>query len=357
MTLGDCVPNKKVVIELPDRAKGGDLFDVGALPERESLDAIAEIIEVESGSRAAFLQAASDADGIIVTWGILITREVIEKLDRCAVIGVASVGVDMVDVAAATERGIVVTNVPDVFIEEVADHTMMLLLASARRLPQTQAMAAGAQWNKGWPWLSRTRRLWGQTLGLVSFGNVARAVARRAKVFGLHVIAHDPYVSELKMTGEGVEPVSLMELLERSDFVSLHPPYNEETHHMMTTEHFRAMKRSAILINCGRGQTVDEVALIEALRNEEISAAGLDVLEQEPPELDNPLLTMPNVLVTPHVASATTRMRPEARRRAGREVAQVLRGRWPLSCVNPTVLPRVELERWQPYPMDRGPNR
>ena len=196
MTLGDCVPDKKVVIELPDRAKGGDLFDTGALPEREALDAIAEIIEIESGSRAAFLQAASDADGIIITWGISITREVIEKLDRCAVIGVASVGVDMVDVAAATERGIVVTNVPDVFIEEVADHTMMLLLASARRLPQTQAMAAGAQWNKGWPWLSRTRRLWGQTLGLVSFGNVARAVARRAKVFGLHVIAHDPYVSE-----------------------------------------------------------------------------------------------------------------------------------------------------------------
>ena len=120
---------------------------------------------------------------------------------------------------------------------------------------------------------------------------------------------------------------------------------------------FKAMKSSAVLINCGRGPTVDEAALIKALQAGEIAAAGLDVLEKEPPAADNPLLTMSNVVITPHVASATTRMRPETRRRVGREVALVLRNKWPMSCVNPTVLPRVPLERWQPYPMNRGPNR
>jgi len=117
------------------------------------------------------------------------------------------------------------------------------------------------------------------------------------------------------------------------------------------------MKPSAVVINTARGPIIDEKALIEALRSGTIAGAGLDVLEQEPPAPDNPLLTMENVVVTPHVASASTRMRPETRRRAAREVALVLRGRWPMSCVNPTVLPRVTLERWQPYPMSRGPNR
>ena len=347
--------NKKVVLQLPDRAKRGDPTR-GEVPEREALDPIADVVEFESSDLDAFLEEARDTDGIIVSWGIDITREVIEHLDRCTVIGVASVGVDMVDVEAATAHGIVVTNVPDTFIEEVADHTMMLLLACARRLNEMQAMARD-DWLDAWPTLSRVHRLWGQTLGLISFGNVARAVARRAQVFGMHVIAYDPYTSELKMTAEGVEPVPLKTLFERSDYVSMHPPFNEETERMMGAAEFRAMKSTAVLVNCGRGRTVDEPALIAALEAGEIAAAGLDVLELEPPEPGNPLLTMENVIVTPHVASATSRMRPESRRRAGREVALVLRGRWPMSCVNPAVLPRVALERWQPYPMERGPNR
>jgi len=137
----------------------------------------------------------------------------------------------------------------------------------------------------------------------------------------------------------------------------MHAPLNDETRHMLSTSAFSAMKSTAVVVNTGRGPTIDEAALIKALRSGEIAAAGLDVLEQEPPSADNPLLQMPNVIVTPHVASATSRMRPETRRRVGREVALVLKGKWPMSCVNPTVLPRTKLERWQPYPMDRGPNR
>ncbi len=347
---------KRVVIELPPRGELGDPIHRHE-PELEVFGSSVDLVEVDSSTVERFVAGAADADAIIATWGIRLTRPIIERLDRCAIIALASVGVDMVDIPAATDAGIVVTNVPDVFIEEVADHTLTLLLASARRLRRMEELIGTGNWGQGWPELSRIPRLWGQTLGLISFGNVARAVARRASVFGLRVIAYDPYVSELKMTAEGVEPVSLRELLARSDFVSIHAPHNAETHHMLTTEHFALMKPSAVFVNCGRGSTVDEAALIEALRAGKIAAAGLDVLEQEPPDPANPLLAMDNVVLTPHVASATSRMRPTARRRAAREVALVLAGRWPMSCVNPTVLPRTPLERWQPHSMDRGPSR
>ncbi|HZE36272.1 MAG TPA: NAD(P)-dependent oxidoreductase, partial [Candidatus Eisenbacteria bacterium] len=200
--------------------------------------------------------------------------------------------------------------------------------------------------------------LYGQTIGLISFGNVAKAVARRCHAFGLHVLAYDPYLAELEMTAVGVEPVtSLIELSQRSDFLSMHAPLNAETHHLMSDKQFKAMKTSAIFINNGRGPTVDEKALIEALKQKEIAGAALDVFEQEPVDPMNPLLHMDNVIVTPHIASATARMAPETRRRLGREIATVLQGKWPRSAVNPGVLPKTSLIRWQPYPMGRGPNR
>lgn len=197
----------------------------------------------------------------------------------------------------------------------------------------------------------------GRTLGLVGFGNVGRCVARRAAGFGLHVIAHDPYLGELTLSEAGVEPVSWGELLERADYVSIHTPLNQQTRHLLDAAAFERMKPGVVIVNTARGPIIDETALIDALRAGKVGAAGLDVLEQEPPDPGNPLLAMDNVIVTPHVASATTRMRPETRRRVGREVALVLSGRWPMSCVNPTVLPKLDLERWQPYPMGRGPNR
>jgi len=347
---------KRVVIELPPRGELGDPINRHE-PELEVFGSSVELVETNATTPEEFVAGAADADAIIATWGVKLSRSIIERLPRCQIIALASVGVDMVDIAAATDHGIVVTNVPDVFIEEVADHTLTMLLATHRRLRRMEELIAAGQWGQGWPELSRIPRLYGETLGLISFGNVARAVARRANAFGLRVIAYDPYVSELKMTAEAVEPVSLRELLRRSDFVSIHAPHNAETHHMLSTQQFGLMKPTAVLINCGRGPTVDEAALIEALRAGRIAAAGLDVLEQEPPDPANPLLAMDNVLLTPHVASATSRMRPTARRRAAREVALVLAGRWPMSAVNPTVLPRTPLERWQPYSMDRGPSR
>ncbi|MBT7371396.1 MAG: C-terminal binding protein [Gammaproteobacteria bacterium] len=348
---------KKVVAQLPAVAKNEVPIEQRYSLELESLGEIAEIIEVEGSTKENFIDAARDADAILTSWGIRIDQEVISALNKCVVVGVGSVGVDMVDVDAATAAGIVVTNTPDIFIEEVADHTLMLLLACARRSKMLDKMVSSGNWWKGRPVFNEIPRLWGQTLGLISFGNVATAVARRAKGFGMHIIAYDPYVTELKMTAEGVEPVTYAELLERSDYISAHPGLNKTSRGMLSDKEFAAMKNSASVINCGRGPVIDEAALIRALQAGEVAAAGLDVLEKEPPDPDNPLLTMDNVVLSPHAASATTRMRPETRRRAAREVSLVLDGKWPMSCVNPTVLPKVELERWQPYPMTRGPNR
>ncbi|MFM8356685.1 MAG: C-terminal binding protein [Gammaproteobacteria bacterium] len=347
---------KKVGIQLPKQAQNQTVETRWAL-ELEALAPIADIVEIRADTAAEFAAGVSEVDAIVTSWGLHIDRQVIEAMPRCTVIGVGSVGVDMVDLEAATEAGIVVTNVPDVFIEEVADYAMMLLLNVSRLTPLMQDLARQNRWYEARPILSRVPRIMGQTLGLFAFGNVARCTARRARAFGLHVIAHDPYVSELEMSALGVEPVGFGELLARSDFLSIHAPHNAETEHAINAAALARMKPNAIVINTARGPIIDEAALIEALQRGVIAGAGLDVLEQEPPAPDNPLLTMPNVVVTPHVASASTRMRPETRRRAAREVALVLRGRWPMSCVNPTVLPRVSLERWQPYPMSRGPNR
>jgi D-3-phosphoglycerate dehydrogenase len=356
METGDGMARKTVGIQLARQARPESVEARWAL-ELEALAPIADIVEVRADTPAEFAEQVAGVDAIITSWGLRIDRQVIEGLKNCAVIGVGSVGVDMVDIAAATAAGIVVTNVPDVFIEEVGDHAMMLLLDVTRQTQAMSRLAREGQWFNARPILSKTPRLLGQTLGLYAFGNVARCTARRAQAFGLKVIACDPYVSELEISAAGVEPVGFHELLERSDYLSIHAPHNEETEHAFGADAFARMKPTAIVINTARGPIIDEAALIEALQSGAIAGAGLDVLEQEPPSDNNPLLRMENVTVTPHIASATTRMRPETRRRVGREVALVLRGKWPMSCVNPTVLPRTALERWQPYPMGRGPNR
>jgi len=233
---------------------------------------------------------------------------------------------------------------------------MMLILATFRRLIVQDKLVRDGRWAEGRPMLSKMPRLMGQTLGLVSFGHVARAVARRAKAFGLHVIAYDPFIEELVAIEHGVEPVSLAELLQRADIISMHAPATESANRLIREEHFRQMKKTAIYISTGRGPTTDETALIKALDEGMIAAAGLDVLEQEPPGDNNPLLRMDNVILTAHVASASSRFDPARRRRVGQELSLVLSGKWPMSCVNPSVLAKSDLKRWQPVSMERGPN-
>jgi D-3-phosphoglycerate dehydrogenase len=323
--------------------------------EMEALGPLgAEIVEIPAGTEDEFVKAARDADALYAK-GRRITKRIIDGLEKCKVIALGSVGVDSVDVVAATARGIPVTNVPDTFIEEVADHAMMLILATFRRLVVQDRLVREGRWKEGRPMLLKLPRLMGQTLGFVAFGHVARATAVRARAFGVRMLAYDPYVEELVMSQYGVEPASLTELLKRSDIVSMHAPSTPEAHHMLSEEHFRLMKPEALFINTGRGPTVDEPALSKALQEGWIAGAGLDVLEEEPPAPTNPLLRMDNVILTAHVASASARFDPARRRRVGHEIALVLSGRWPRSCANPSVLERTKLMRWQPYSMERGP--
>ena len=316
----------------------------------------AEIVEVPAATDAGFIEAARHADAVI-GGGVPMTRAVIEGLENCKVIAFGSVGTDQVDVDAATERGIPITNVPDTFIDEVADHTMALILGTYRRLTMLDDMVRDGRWKEGRPYLYQFPRLRGQTLGLISFGHVARGVAERAAPFGFRMMAFDPYIEELAISSRGVEPAELNDLLSASDIVSMHAPGMPDTEKMLGEEQFRRMKPGALFVNNGRGSTVDEPALIRALEEGRIAAAGLDVLADEPPDPENPLLHMDNVVLTPHVASASARFDAQRLTRVGREIALVLTGRWPRACVNPSVLERSGLKRWQPYSMERGPAR
>jgi D-3-phosphoglycerate dehydrogenase / 2-oxoglutarate reductase len=217
-------------------------------------------------------------------------------------------------------------------------------------------MVREGKWREGRPALLNIPRLMGQTLGLVSFGHVARAVAKRAKPFGLRIMAYDPFIEELVMVEHGVIPSTLEEVLSQSDFVSMHAPARPEVEGMLGEKHFKLMKKTAIFINTGRGPTVQEGALIKALEEKWFAYAGLDVLEIEPPGNNNPLLKMDNVILSAHTASASARFDPARKRHVGRELALLLEGKWPMSCVNPAVLQTTKLRRWQPVSMERGPN-
>lgn len=328
---------------------------VGYALENEALAGMdAEIVEAPM-DEAGFIAAARDADAIYGK-GMPITKAIIDALQNCKVITLGSVGVDSVDVKAATARGIPVTNIPDTFIEEVADHAMMLLLAGFRRLLEQDKMVREGRWKEGRPALLKIPRLMGQTLGFISFGRVARAVAKRAAPFGLRMMAYDPFIEEMTISDAGVLPATLNEVLRQSDFISMHAPARPEVHHMLKEDHFRQMKPTAIFVNTGRGPTVQEEALIKALQEGWIAHAALDVLETEPPSHNNPLLRMENVTLTAHVASASARFDEARKRRVGNELALVLSGKWPMSCVNPAVLQNTALRRWQPIGMGRGPN-
>ena len=323
--------------------------------ELEALAPLGVEITEAPADEDAFMAAAAEADAVYGTRA-KISKRIIDALPNLKIISVGSVGVDQIDVAAATARGIPVTNCPDTFIEEVADHAMTLLLAGHRRVVEQDRMVREGRWSEGRPALYQFPRLMGQTLGFIAFGHIARAVATRARPFGLRMIAYDPFIEEILMPPYGVLPATLDEVLSQSDFLSMHAPGTPETGGMLKEQHFRRMKPNAIFINTGRGKTVDEAALIKALEEKWIAHAALDVLETEPPGHNNPLLSMGNVTLSAHVASASARFDPARKRRVGQELALAAMGKWPTSCVNPSVLAGSSLLRWQPINMERGPN-
>ena len=287
------------------------------------------------GSPGEAIEAIKGAD-VIIDQGVPMPREVIQEIDAAQAIVSFGHGFNHIDHNAATEQGVMVVNSAGFCTEEVSNHTLMLLLACAKKLTHLDRLVKAGQWD------ARTRLeitpmapVDGQTLGLVAFGNIARATARKAKVFGLEVIAYDPYVQPWIAKEYRVELVpSLEELARRSDFVSMHTPLNDETRKLVSTAFFKAMKPTAYFINTCRGPTVDEAALIRALEDGEIAGAGIDVFEVEPTPGDNPLLRFDNVTVTPHSAGTSDNSRVAAQVQVGQETARLLKGQWPMSVVN-----------------------
>jgi D-3-phosphoglycerate dehydrogenase len=341
-------PSHRVVFVNPDP---GDHFDL----EQSILAPLGVTIEVVhvGQSEAELLAAICDADAV-APLGAALNASVIAQLSRCRHIPSSGIGFDHIDAEAATAHGIVVTNMAETFVQEVANHTWLLLLMVARHGLWLHEMATTNRWGEAfeqlYPFAKRPMpRVTGQTLGLVPFGRIPRAVAERAKGFGMQVIAYDPYVKPEVFQAAGVEQVSLDDVFRRADFVSCHLPLSNETYHLIGDAQFRLMKPTAYFLNTGRGRVVDEPALIAALQERRIAGAGLDVLEQEPADPANPLLRMDNVVVTPHMASVSDVSEVERRRLLATQIADALQGKVPHGVVNPKVL-----DHWRGAPVAAG---
>jgi D-3-phosphoglycerate dehydrogenase len=277
------------------------------------------------------------ADALIVGMA-RIDKKVIDALERCKVVVRLGVGFDNVDVAAATAKKIMVVNIPDFCTEEVSDHAAALILMIARRVLHGQKAVREGKWGPKAIDFTSFKRIKEQTLGFYGFGRIAQGVMEKLRGFKMTFIASDPFITKEAMAAMGVEKVEVKDLLTRSDYISLHSPLTKETENAFGLEQFRAMKRTAWIINTSRGQVIREGDLIAALDQKLIAGAALDVLAKEPPEKDNPLLNRDNVIVTPHMASWTWDSRDELQTKGAEEVVRVLKGERPKNLVNPQVL-------------------
>ena len=308
--------------------------------EKSILEPIgAAVIGLQCKTGEGLADLAADADAILQQYA-KIPRATIEKLKKCKVICRYGTGVDIVDVEAAYEHGMVVTNVPDYALDEVADHSITLALVLLRRIPWYVEASRGGRWH----WSESKgpiQRLRDSTWGLIGFGRIAQNIARKVRAFNFHIVAFDPYVSEGFMATFGVERVDFDALLARSDVVDVMCPYTPETEHMINESTLRKMKKTAVLIDCSRGKIVDDRDLYRALSEGWIASAGLDDTEEEPAKLeswnpdDNPLFSLQNCIITPHVAYVSEGSLRECRHVAAENAKAVLLGKTPPDIVRP----------------------
>ena len=296
----------------------------------------AEIIVAPNGDEDTLVELAKDVAGILTCFA-KVTERVVRAAEKCVVIGRYGVGVDNIDVDTATELGIAVTYVPDYCIPEVSDHVMAMLLSWNRRI----VFFDRATKTKGWGTEGlgmRIMRLEGKKLGVVGFGRIGRAVADRARAFGLQVLVADPFVTAEAAQEAGAVKMELLELLSESDFVTLHSPLIPQTQGMMGKDEFAQMRPDAFLINAARGGLIDENALYDALTSGQIAGAGLDVLVDLDPPLDHRISQLENVIITPHTAFFSQEAVLELEERAAGEVVSIFKGKMPDNLVNPAVL-------------------
>lgn len=255
-------------------------------------------------------------DGLIVRSATKVTREVIEAAENLKAIGRAGIGLDNIDLEAARERGIKVMNTPGATSVSVAELTLGLMLALARHIPQATASLKAGKWEKK---KLMGSELYGKTLGIIGIGKIGREVAKRAAALGMDLVAYDPYVREAEVRDLGLKLLPLEDLLQYSDYITIHVPLTAETEHLLGEREFFIMKDGARLVNCARGGVVDERALYDALKKGKVAGAALDVFEEEPPK-DNPLLQLDNVIATPHLGASAR----EGQVRSAVEIAEKL---------------------------------
>ena len=289
--------------------------------------------------REVMMREVAEVDGLLALLTDRVDAEVMDAGKRLRVISNYAVGYDNIDVPAATQRGIVVGNTPGVLTETTADLAFSLLMAAARRIAEGDRYTRAGKWQTWGPKLFLGYDLHHATLGLVGMGRIGSEMAKRANGFDMRVLYYDPVRRQDLERSLGVIYVSFDTLLRESDFISLHTPLTEQTRHLIGAPELAKMKRTAILVNSSRGPVVDQQALYEALRDGVIAGAGLDVFEVEPIPQDDPLLTLDNVTVVPHVGSASHATRDKMARMAAENLIAGLQGKLPPNCVNP--------EAWQ----------
>jgi D-3-phosphoglycerate dehydrogenase len=304
-------------------------------PARAVLSKVgAELRLAEKPASDSIVHVARDADAVLVTYA-KISADMIRQMPRCRIIARFGIGVDNVDIAAASDAGILVTRVPDYCIDEVSDHTLALLLALVRKIPFANSRAHAGRWEMSA--VVPIHRLRGRVLGLVGFGRIPQLVAPKAKAFGIQVVTFDPYVPQEIINAASVNRIDFAELVKVSDYVSIHTPLLPETHGLFNADVFRKMKPTAYLINTARGPIVDEAALVQALDAGQLAGAALDVLSQEPPTA-SPLLGRDNVILTPHMSFYSVESLVELQTKAAEEVVRVFTGQMPRNPVNPEAL-------------------
>lgn len=296
--------------------------------ERATLAAVgAELIVAESTEPTTLSRLAANADAIMTTWA-RVSAEVLATATRCRIVSRFGIGLDNIDVAFATQRGMLVTNVPDYCVKEVAEHALALILALGRKVAfyHHQTKSGSYELSAG----AALRRLEGQTVGIVGLGNIGRQLAAKASAVGFRVVAYSRHAQ----AAPSVELLPLDELLAQSDFVSLHLPSTPETRHLIGAAQLALMKRTAYLINTSRGAILDERALAEALSDNRLAGAALDVQQQEPPDVADPPFNDPRVIITPHAAFYSVESVTELRQRVSQQVADALVGKTPENVVN-----------------------
>ena len=295
----------------------------------------AEMVMASEPTVEGILDVAAEADGLIVTYA-QITADVIAGMKKCKVIGRFGLGVDNIDIPAATKAGIAVVYVPDYCIDEVSDHTMAMLLDLARKVSFSNQLVQAGRWEM--PAVTPLSRLRGRVLGLAGFGQIPRAVAPKAQAFGLQVISSDPFVDAGIAAAMDVELVNFETLLKMSDYVSVHVPMMPETKGLFGAEAFAQMKPEALLVNTARGPLVDTDALAAALDAGQLAGAALDVVPVEPLPAGSPLLGRDNVILSPHTAFYSIEALEELQTKTARGVVDVLSGKRPVYPINPEVL-------------------